>query len=120
MQGMEFLLARGENECVAIMQAHRFHRVYPRTLLMIVGWYPPKWWEGNAAEQRDLMARYDCSVADRESVVEYIIAPRKAGRTYTDASALADSGIVSSLCTLDNSLFCRVIFAERDRNRASL
>ena len=69
--------------------------MYPRALFVLAGWYPPRWWEGDEAEQEDLMTRYDCSAADRESVIEYIIAPRKAGRTFTDPSARADSGIVN-------------------------
>ena len=67
---------------MAKIQAHRFHRVYPRALFVLAGWYPPRWWEGDEAEQEDLMTRYDCSVADRESVIEYIIAPRKAANIY--------------------------------------
>ncbi len=61
---------------------------------MVVGWYAPMWWEGTEEEQQDLMDRYGCSVADRAEVMDFIIGPRKAGRTFTNASAVADSGIV--------------------------
>ena len=77
------------------MQAAKYRIVYPRALLMVVGWYTFLWWEGSEEEQLDLMERYRCSVADRENVVDYVVGPRKAGRTFTNASTVADSGIVS-------------------------
>ncbi len=47
------------------------------------------------AAQEDLIRRYGCTVENREEVLNYMIAARKAGRLFTDASRVADSGIVS-------------------------
>lgn len=81
---------------LVIIQAAQYRMVYPRALFMVVGWYPPQWWEGTAEEQMDLEARYGCTVADRENIMDFVLAPRKAGRRFTDASRVADSGIVST------------------------
>lgn len=62
----------------------------------MVGWYGLQWWEGSEEDQQDLMNRYGCSVEDRESIVDFITGPRKAGRTFTNGSIRADSGIVST------------------------
>ena len=93
---------------IMLLQAHRYRNVYPRSLLLLVGWYPQQWWEGTEAEQEDLMTRYGCSVADRKEVLNYVIAPRKAGRTFTDPLTQADSGIVSIYRGVCN--FCVVFF----------
>lgn len=57
---------------------------------------------GNEEDRADLADKYPgCSVADREAVLDHAIAPRKAGRTFSDADAniTADSGIVSYVFT---------------------
>jgi hypothetical protein len=69
--------------------------IYPRALFMVVGWYAPQWWEGTEAEQLDLIERFECTLPDRERVMDYVVAPRKAGRRFTNASRVADSGLVS-------------------------
>ena len=78
----------------SMLQAYEDRRVYPRALFMVVGWYAPNWWRGTTADQEDLMERYGCTVAHREAVLNFTIGARKAGRRFTDASRVADSGIV--------------------------
>ena len=69
---------------------------YPRALFMVVGWYGEQWWIGNEEEEAELRMQFrDCTVQDRMKVLGYTIAARKAGRLFTDASRVADSGIVS-------------------------
>ena len=77
------------------LQAAKYRIVYPRALIMVVGWYAPMWWEGSEEEQMDLMERYRCTVAAREGVMDYVVGPRNAGMLFTNASRVADSGIVS-------------------------
>lgn len=81
------------------MQAYQYRIVYPRALFIVVGWYPSEWWIGDEAAQADLMTRYGCTGEQRASVVDYMLSARKSGRLFTDASAVADSGIVRSTCT---------------------
>ena len=67
---------------------------YPRSLFLVVGWYPEVWWIGDDDAQLDLLTRRGCTAEQRESVMPFIITAKKAGRIFTDASAVADSGIV--------------------------
>lgn len=64
---------------------------------MVVGWYADNWWVGNAADQATLMEKYGCTVENRERVLDFTIAARKAGRLLTDPTIVADSGIVCLL-----------------------
>ena len=81
---------------------------------MVVGWYADDWWVGDADDQLDLIRRYGCTVENREQVLNYMIAARKAGRLFTNASIVADSGIVSipsrfqSDVRTQNLLLCRM------------
>ena len=80
----------------SLQQAHAFGMYYPRALFMVVGWYGEQWWVGNEEEEAELRMQFrDCTVEDRMRVLGYTIAARKAGRLFTDASRVADSGIVS-------------------------
>lgn len=69
---------------------------YPRALLLLEGWYAKNWWVGSKKEQEELMNKYDCTLEQRKKVLFHFLAVRQAGTTFTDASAVADSGIVSS------------------------
>ncbi len=63
-----------------------------------MGWYGKDWWHANEMEQRDLEEKFGpCSQEDREAVLQYSLAPRKAGRVFSNGSFVADSGIVCEL-----------------------
>lgn len=69
----------------------------------MLGWYPVDWWK----EDQDILAkRYPgCTVETREKVLEYTLAPRKAGRTFkaNESKVVADSGIVRPACWVPRS-----------------
>lgn len=67
---------------------------YPRALFIIVGWYASDWWVGTEEEQQELIMMYGCTLENREAVLDHLMAARKSGRLFTDASRVADSGIV--------------------------
>lgn len=94
-------------------QAHQLGLIYPQAQLIIVGWYANNWWVGTEEEQEELMDKYNgCTAEQRERVLSNTIAMRKAGRTFTDPSAVADSGIVSAaknkLIKMFKIQFCRM------------
>ena len=79
------------------LQAHQQQRLYPHTLFIVEGWYPSDWWKGNEEQQRYLRDKYDgCTVAAREAVARYVMAPHDTGRTSPNRSHVADSGLVSA------------------------
>lgn len=60
----------------------------------MLGWYPEKWWEGDEGEQRTLEENYGCTKSDREALLTYSLAIRRA-EFLKDLSTTSISGIVS-------------------------
>ena len=81
------------------MQASAEKMYYPRYQFILLGWYDYYWWVGSAAKQKDLMDRYNCSVEDRQRVLQYSLAIFQ-DQFISNFSKVADSGIVSLLGAL--------------------
>ena len=58
------------------------------------GWYADKWWEGTAEEQAELKRKYNCTAAQRESLLPSSLAPATSGRVVLNYSTIADNGYV--------------------------
>lgn len=67
---------------------------YPRYLFFVNGWLTDQWWVGSDQEQIDLLARYDCSAAQRESLLPSTLAPSTSGREVLNYSVVAENGYV--------------------------
>ena len=74
------------------------------------GWYVGRWWEGSKEEQAKLLKKYNCTAAQRESLLPSTLAPATSGITsgrIDDIFAVSDSGHVrekSALHSIVNSL----------------
>ena len=76
------------------MQASAEKKYYPRYQFIFLGWYDDNWWVGSASEQKHLMDQYNCSVEDRERVLQYSLTIIQ-DEFISNFSKVVDSGIVS-------------------------
>ena len=70
---------------------------YPQYLFFVNGWYNDRWWVGSEEEQTELIRKYNCDAAQRESLLPSTLAPATSGRTVLNYSVVADNGYVSGI-----------------------
>ena len=75
-------------------QAHASKMYYPRYQFIFLGWYDANWWVGSEDQQASLMEEYQCSVEDRQRVMQYSLAIDKDEFLGDDDSFTVDSGLV--------------------------
>ena len=74
--------------CLSFLQAHRRGLKYPLFTFMHAAWWSPQWWQGNNS------AGYECTLEERESVVEYSLAVLLY-EYIANFSDVAETGLVS-------------------------
>ena len=71
---------------------------YPQYLFFVNGWYNDRWWVGSEEEQAELVRKYNCDAAQRESLLPSTLAPATSdGLTVLNYSATSDNGHVRAL-----------------------
>lgn len=77
---------------------------YPQYQFIFLAWYDKYWWVGTPEQQQRMLQQYQCTVSNREHVLQYSLAIDK-DEFITNFTTISDSGIVSSMKVIWDEIY---------------